>query len=94
MLDIQKNSLDLLILVWVDAFEGCVYLIGGYFVLVEAEEHHEVKIILTVDLDVVLWVDLELDEAILDDVDCLSVDVKLGGVGAAGDMDVRHQIYL
>lgn len=53
MLDIKKNSLDLLILIWIDAFEGCVYLIGGYFVLVKAEEHHEVEIFLTMDLDVV-----------------------------------------
>lgn len=94
MLDIQKNALDLLILILVDALEGCIYLIGGYFVLIEAEEHHEAKIFLTMYLDVVLWVDLELDEAILDDVDCLSVDVQLGGVGAAGNVDVRHQIYL
>lgn len=54
MLDIQKYSLDLLILIWIDALESCVYLIGGYFVLVEAEEHHEVEIFLPVYLDIVL----------------------------------------
>lgn len=45
-------------------------------------------------LDVVLRVDVELDEAVLDDVDGLLIDVQLGGVWATCEVELGHQFYL
>lgn len=79
---------------WIDILEGFVDLFSGHFILVEAEEHHKVKIVLLMHLDVVLRVDVELDEAVLDDVDSLLIDVQLGGVWATCEVELGHQFYL